>query len=512
MRRIWTILLCAALVLGLFSGCEKVQGPYEPTGGGLSDSDATVKPTTPKDPDTQLSLVYNPNAPINPYQCSDQTNRVLFSLMYQGLFCVDENYQVYPILCDTYNVSADMKTYTFYLVDAVFSDGTKVTANDVVTSLNAAMGSPWYGGRLQHAQSINAYGDAVVIELNTPMDNLPILLDIPVVKAAQVAISNPTGSGPYRLDLSGSSAKLQRQAAWWCSAKLPVYGDTITLSAATQTSQIRDSFIFDKTSLVCSDPGSDRHMDFHRDYELWDCENGQFLYLVCNEKSEIFQNPDLRRALTHAIDREMLAETYYHGFASAAQLPASPDSPWYVSQLAERYGYDPQKFADAVRDAALESNEITLLLNGDDIVRFWVGQAVANMLTAGGLKVTIVESTSEKLRDDLLYSAYDLYLGQTRLSNNMDISAFFGSKTSLNYGGLADPAIHAMSLEALANEGNYYKLHELVMEEGQLCPILFQNYAIYTQRGVLPELSPARDAIFFYTVGRTLDDALINRD
>jgi hypothetical protein len=94
----------------------------------------------------------------------------------------------------------------------------------------------------------------------------------------------------------------------------------------------------------------------------------------------------------------------------------------------------------------------------------------------------------------------------------MDISAFFGSKASLNYGGLADPAIHAMSLEALANEGNYYKLHELVMEEGQLCPILFQNYAIYTQRGVLPELSPARDAIFFYTVGRTLDDALINRD
>ena len=94
----------------------------------------------------------------------------------------------------------------------------------------------------------------------------------------------------------------------------------------------------------------------------------------------------------------------------------------------------------------------------------------------------------------------------------MDISAFLGTNTSLNYGGLADPSLYALSLEALANAGNYYKLHELVMEEGQLCPILFQNNAIYTQRGAFPELSPARDNIFFYNLGRTLADALINQD
>ena len=510
MKPFFAIFLSVLLVFGALSGCEKVEGPKEPTMGGFFSTDPTEKPEKDPEKTAEISLAYNPDAPINPFRCTDNTNRVLFSLMYQGLFAVDQNYQVYPILCDTYNISADMKTYTFYLADALFSDGTSITANDVVASLNAAMGSPWYGGRLQQVQTIAAYGNAVVIELGTPMDNLPILLDIPVVKASQVAISNPVGSGPYRLEITASGAWLQRQAAWWSPTELPIHGETIPLTAAASMADLQNVFRFRKSSMVCA--GADDYVDFRGDYELWDCENGLFLYLVCNEKSEIFQNPDLRRALTHAIDRELLAETYYHGFASAAQLPASPQSPWYTTQLAKNYGYAPQKFADAVAAAALETNEITLLLNGDDITRLRVGQAIETMLEAGGLKVTIVKSTAETLEENLKKTAYDLYLGQTRLSQNMDLSAFFGTNTTLNYGGLADPSLYAMSLEALANEGNYYKLHELVMEEGQLCPILFQHNAIYTQRGDFPDLSPTRDGIFFYTLGRTLEDALMNQD
>lgn len=510
MKPFFAMFLSVLLVFGALSGCEKVEGPKEPTMGGFFETNPTEKPDQETETAREISLVYNPDAPINPFQCTDNTNRVLFSLMYQGLFAVDQNYQAYPILCDTYNISADMKTYTFYLADALFSDGTGITANDVAASLNAATGSPWYGGRLQQVQSISAYGNAVVIELNTPMDNLPVLLDIPIVKAAQVAISNPVGSGPYRLEITANGAWLQRQAAWWSPTQLPIQGDTIALVAATSTAGLQNAFRFDKVSMVSTD--ADDYVDFRGDYELWDCENGLLLYLVCNEKSEIFKNPDLRRALTHAIDRELLVETYYYGFASVAQLPASPKSPWYTEQLARNFGYDPQKFAEAVAAAALETNEITLLLNGDDITRLRVGQAIKTMLEAGGLKVTIVKSTAENLQTSLKNTAYDLYLGQTRLSQNMDLSAFFGANTTLNYGGLADPSLYALSLEALANEGNYYKLHEMVMEEGQLCPILFQNNAIYTQRGDFPDLSPTRDGVFFYTLGRTLEDALMNQD
>jgi hypothetical protein len=40
-----------------------------------------------------------------------------------------------------------------------------------------------------------------------------------------------------------------------------------------------------------------------------------------------------------------------------------------------------------------------------------------------------------------------------------------------------------------------------------LCPILFRSYAIYVQRGLLDDLTPARDNIFYYDLGLTLESA-----
>ena len=506
MKPIIAIFLSVLLVFGALSGCEKVEGPKEPTMGGFFETNPTEKPDQETETAREISLVYNPDAPINPFQCTDNTNRVLFSLMYQGLFAVDREYEAYPILCDTYNVSADLKTYTFHLAAAIFSDGPALTAHDVVASLNAAKESPWYGGRLQHVKSISNYGETVVVELSVPMAEFPLLLDIPVVKANQVAAASPVGSGPYRLE----GATLRRQAAWWCDGDLPVYGDTIALVTGESPAQIRDAFEFDGVSLVVADAGSDRYADFRGDFELWDCETGRFLYLVCNEKSQIFSNPAIRQALTHAIDRDALSQQFYHGMARSASLPVSPLSPWYTASLAQRYGYAAELFAEAVAAAELTDTTVTLLLNGDDVIRLRTGLAIADMLRAGGLKVNVVKSSAKDLVKNLKDSEYDLYLGQTKLSANMDISAFFGKYTALNYGGLADETLYQMSLDALTNSGNFYKLHEAVMEEGQLCPVLFINDAVYVQRSAMPDLLPARDAVFHYHLGRTLADALVS--
>ena len=100
-----------------------------------------------------------------------------------------------------------------------------------------------------------------------------------------------------------------------------------------------------------------------------------------------------------------------------------------------------------------------------------------------------------------------LYLGQTRLSPNMDLTPFFSASGGLHYGGMDDLATYNLCLQALENQGNYYTLHQTVMDEGYLCPILFRSYAVYATRGLLTNLQPARDNLFFYTIGKTMTDA-----
>ena len=66
--------------------------------------------------------------------------------------------------------------------------------------------------------------------------------------------------------------------------------------------------------------------------------------------------------------------------------------------------------------------------------------------------------------------------------------------------------------KSVENHGNYYTLHQKVVQDGRIVPLIFCSYAVYATRGLLSELTPARDNVFFYTVGRTAEDALMAVD
>jgi len=509
MKRLLAALLCVLLLCGCAS-----ETTYVPTGDGLTwDEDYTGPVYTHPEEDGEqvLTLTYYPDRSMNPYICTDFTNRALFSLLYQSLFTIDRNYTVEPQLCKQYSMSEDMKTYTFYIdTAATFSDGTALSANDVLASLQKARECDIYSGRFLHVTDITMSPDGgISIALDTPYENLPLLLDIPILRADQLEAELPLGTGPYVLVKGGTQHALHRRTNWWCDPSMMITAPTISLLKAESPTQIRDAFEFSDLSLVCADPGSDRYTDYRCDYELWDCENGIFLYIIFCADSKVFTTPELRSALTHAIDRDLLVQDYYRGFARSATLPASPLSPYYSSSLANRYSYEPLKFTKAVKDAQLTDNNVTLLVNSDDSLRLRVARQIGQMLDECGLQVTTSELSGTAYTTALQSRQFDLCLGQTMLSANMDLSAFFATYGALSYGGVNDVAAYTLCTQSLENHGNYYTLHKTVMDNGLLCPVLFRSYSIYATRGLLTGLTPSRDNVFYYSLGKTMDTALI---
>ena len=505
MKRITAILLLLALLL---SGCGG-GSVYVPTGDGLFQGETTQPTTRPQKPQTQsLTLGYYPEKSMNPYEATEVSHKLIFSLVYQGLFAVDRSYNVSPILCKSFRVSKDMRTYVFYPAEATFFDGTPVTAADIAASLEAARAGTVYSGRLKEVASIAVTEDGgVEVVMKIPYENLPLLLDVPIVKAADVAAERPIGSGPYGYDMGLSGLQLKRCGSWWCQANLTVTAPYISLLEVDNPATMRDDFEFGNISIVCADPGSDTYVDYRCDYELWDVESGIFLYLACNKNSKVFSNKALRVALTHAIDRDALAKEYYRGFAMSTYLPVSPDSPHYSASAEETYGLNKELFAQAVTDAALEDMAITLLVNKADSRRVKVANGVAKMLADYGFTVTVSALSGNSYTNALKNGKFDLHLGQTKLSANMDLTAFFDPDGALSLGGLADTAAFALAQGAMENEGNYEHLYKRVMTNGMLCPILFRSYAIYVQRGLFDDLTPARDHIFYYDLGLTLESA-----
>ena len=513
MRKIIAMLLCLVLLAGLFTGCAAADDPqaYIPTGDALEREEEDTQEeweTEEEENEQSMSLAYYPDRSMNPLETADFTNRALMTLLYQGLFAVNREYEAIPILCKSYETSADMKTYVFHLdPKATFSDGTPVTVEDAVASLQRAEDTDYYTGRLRFVRNISATEDgALQIELFHPLENLPLLLDIPIVKAEQVELPNPLGTGPYVLRGIGVNTYLSRRDDLWCKSKdLTLTAKKISLLQAESTTSIRDAFEFDDVGIVCTDPGSDRYVEYRCDYELWDCETGMFLYLGVNEDSDAFQSAEVRRALSKSINRDLLVDQYYQGFAASAALPVSPDSPYYVATLAQKYEYDPISAASAM--SAVKGQTVRLLVNQNDSFRVKVAQEIGRMLSANGLIVEVVSASSDGYRYAIRNGNYDLYLGQTRLSPNMDLSAFFSESGALNYGGIDNPGIYNLCLQELENQGNFYTLYQAIMDEAYLCPVLFRSYAVYAVRGLVTDLQPARDNLFCYSIGKTITEA-----
>lgn len=503
MKRLAVILLC----LCLLCGCAGDAGEYVPTGNGLSWEEDIPQQTTAieEEVEQELVLVYYPEETLNPYISTDFTNRALFSLLYQGLFAVDSNYNVTPMLCSRYTVSEDMQQYTFYIEEATFTDGSTLTPEDVYASYQAAMSSKVYRGRFLHVDEITLNGSGITFSLDAAYENFPILLDLPILKAEEVELDRPMGTGPYFLEQTTSGAHLRRRTNWWCQPDMIITASSISLVEAQSVTQIRDAFEFSDVGLVCADPGSDNYADYRCDYELWDCENGIFLYLGCNTESDVFSKPQVRAALTHAINRDAIVDEYYRAFAHSATLPCSPLSPYYSTHLASRYGYDPSLFIQALADHYASGATIRLLVNKSDTLRLRIAREIGQMLTDCGLVVEMVEATGNDYYYYLNIRDYDLYLGQTRLSATMDLSAFFAPGGAMRHGGMTDAGIYALCLDSLANHGNYYNLHQMVMDDGRLCPVLFQTYSVHATRGLLTGLTPSRDNVFYYDLGKTMD-------
>ncbi len=303
---------------------------------------------------------------------------------------------------------------------------------------------------------------------------------------------------------------------WWCGdVKTPATDRTISLVEDTSTSQIRDEFQFGSLSLACTNPMSASFAEYRSDYELWSIESGYMMYIGCNVMySDFFEDGTLRTYLTYAIDRETLAQGAYNGLVDTVTLPCSPREVYYSKSLAKNYEFDSLKFIDKFRSFNIPRDRDTntqktmrLLVNSDDSARVEVARDIAETLTDLGLPCEAMERSGVTYKNILYASNYDIYLGLTRLSPTMDMTEFFRPYGEMRWGGLSHESLYSMVKSTLENTGNFYNFHKILADDGRIIPVMFGYYNIYTQRGVVPDLAPARDNVFYYSIGKSMKDA-----
>jgi oligopeptide transport system substrate-binding protein len=129
MRSFIPLIIFAVLLAGCGSNSPGTLGEVPPTAHHASTT-------------AQWGLVGISDIPtLDPALASDPTSISIASLVYGGLVRFDRQLQVQPDGASHWTISRDGKTYTFFLRHNLrFADGSKVTAPDVVSALDRALG------------------------------------------------------------------------------------------------------------------------------------------------------------------------------------------------------------------------------------------------------------------------------------------------------------------------------------------------------------------------------------
>jgi len=299
---------------------------------------------------------------------------VLYSI-YETLYEFDDEGVPHPHIVESDELSDDELTLTLTIRSGMtFHDGSELTAEDVVFSLNRARGadedldSPAWASSLAHIESVETEDETtVVIQLSEPdpvLQNSLAYLPGMVVPADYIDevgnegfLSEPVGSGPYALEESTP-------------------GQEFTLTAFEDYS-LGDAPSYERINLKILQEGATRiaqlragDIDVATDVEISQVEalkqdglnvatnpSGQFLSIIFNHRTEALEDERVRQAINLAVDTESITRSLYNGMGTEIGTM----DPSFSAEQIQPFEYDPDRAEELLEEAGY--NGETLVLN-----------------------------------------------------------------------------------------------------------------------------------------------------
>lgn len=486
-------LLAAALLLALclsLTACWEAETTEAPDFWEVEQEEplpGTVEPEKV----TEFTLPYLNAQTLDPVACSDGVQQVVGSLLYEGLFALDEQFAPQPVLCTSYDTSSNGLTYTFRMRENVtFSDGTVFTASDALATLRRAQVSDRYAARFVNIASMRVNRGALQITLMKPDSGLPALLDIPIVRSGTEKDLVPLGTGPYWLQSDSEGAYLLRKEHWWGDTAMPL--ERIALAPAKDADTAIYLFSAQSAHLLTADLLSATSASALGGAVMTDAPSTALLFLGFNTMSPVLSDPALRVAMNTAFDRDAVVSALLAGHAAGAQFPIPPASPLYPQTLETTF--DSGAYAAALAPDGTEQPplELRLIVNEENSFKVALAEYLARQFTVAQVIVTPVVLPWSDYLAALDSGEFDLWLGEVRLTADWNITRLVGTNGALNYGRFSSADVDK-ALDAFLkseNEATAAALCRCLAAEAPILPIAFKSVTVITPEGVIDGVSP----------------------
>ncbi len=465
---------------------------------------------------------------LDPVRVTDSESIEVSGLLFEGLVrWKPGTTDIAPGLA-TWDVSADGKRWLFTLRPGVmFHDGTVLDAEAVKFSFERLLdprhpnylagddGSYWRS-LLKGVTQIVAI-DATRVEIQIARPYAPLLGDLamfPIVSPTAVRQwgdafkMHPIGSGPFMFEswTPGEQVVVKRFDRYWGTApQLERIVFRVVVDARQRLVDLESGSVDLATTIL---PDEQPFVELHPDLVLHHTPGNDVSYLAFNTPRPPFDDLRVRRAVSHAVNKEPIVKLAYQGRAIAAAGPLPPTQ-WGYHLPSARYGYDPAR-ARALLAEAIAANrfdpKVVYKLYAPSTPRPYLAQPerVARFLQASlaqvGIQTELVLQPYRQHRTSLQNGEHDLalfgWIGDTGDPDNFlyvlfhSDNAVVGSSAQ-NFAFYRDPGVDKLLIEAqvAADEatrtGLYRAVQDRLGEDAPWVPIAHSEYVVAARAELL---------------------------
>ncbi|HTR03602.1 MAG TPA: ABC transporter substrate-binding protein [Thermoanaerobaculia bacterium] len=322
-----------------------------PVDGGVLRRRLTGEPTT-------LNAVLQSSAP----------EAEVLQYVQRNLFDFDAGLELVPGVAESLEASADGLTFTVTLrADALWEDGKPVTARDAIFTIrkivDPKVSAPVFKPLYEELESVEAVDDRRFrVRFSKPYAFRAMAFVIPVLPAHRFegqsfakARENrrPLSNGPYRVVAwkAQESVELERNPRYPGSRGhfdrilFRIVPDNETAYRLLLSGDLDEDEV---DAGVKQRAGSDP--DFAACCRLVEFYNLDYNYVALNNRSPLFADARVRRAVTMLLDRGAIVRSLYRGSARIISGPWAPDSPAYDAAV-EPLPFDPAAAAKLLDEA-----------------------------------------------------------------------------------------------------------------------------------------------------------------
>ena len=417
---------------------------------------------------------------INPILNTNKSVSYIMNLIYDGLFEMDENYNVEPRLVEKYTLSSDGKSIRIKLAsDATWHNKKEVTSSDVsytVDLIKKNSKSP-YVALVDNIQSIDISDSKnFTIKLK---ENDPFAIDkltFPIVSKDKLSSLNTSQIGEYKNNLLGNGPykikKYEDRQYIILERNEDYFGDLPENRKEIYVKMVPDKE--SQTEMVLALDSDIANISLEelskfenkKEFNITKYEGRDYEMVIFNYDNEFLNNVNFRKAIISSIDREKLLNEAYVDNADLSNFPLNTKNKYYNNDI-KNISYDKEKalnyLASGLKSVSksqeekqsedsqgssenvegiIEDNlsgsstegelskqeikqilnniELSIIVSSDNGERVKVAHTISQDLSSIGVKSSVKELNNEDLKKALDSKDYDLAVVGYSLSSVPD--------------------------------------------------------------------------------------------